>query len=140
MKYLSISQIVLSVLMLVVLVLLLADKPAQAPNVLGGGNYAYNSTTTMDWNIGTSATAGGSKLLKTGSGVLRTVVINNETAGLINFYDATSTNHGDHATTTLFKVPASLAEGDYELNVAFSRGLLAEYQSSNVASSTVISE
>lgn len=93
------------------------------------------ATTTYSFG---SVSANGSKLLKTGSGVLSAVIITNETAGSINFYDGTTTSaHALHATTTLFNASASLAENEYEINVAFTRGLLLEFPSTNVASATI---
>lgn len=124
---------------LVVLVVLVAVSLIKSPSVeqpvLGnfGGEAAYATTTDQF----AAATVGSSKVLKTGPGVLEHVVITNETAGSFNLYDATSTKHGDHATTTLAKISASLAEGTYDFQVAFSRGLLVEFQSTNVASSTI---
>lgn len=100
-----------------------------------GGEAAY-ATTTDEFG---AVVVGGSKLLKTGPGVLEHIVITNETAGSFNVYDATSTNtnHRNHATTTIAKISASLAEGSYDFQVAFARGLLIEFQSTNIASSTI---
>ncbi len=101
----------------------------------GGGYYA---TTTIDWNIGAGgAVPGYSKLLKNGPGLLGSVIIVTDTAGALEFYDATSTSHGHHATTTLMKVPSALAEGTYTIDANFFRGLLVVYTTSNVASSTI---
>lgn len=97
-----------------------------------GGYYA---TTTASF----PATAvGGNKLLKNGPGILGSVVIVNETAGVLNFYDATTTgSHTNHPTTTITTIPASLAEGTYTFDVTFSRGLIVEFPSTNMASSTI---
>jgi len=112
-----------------------------------GGDYTATKLGTQ-WSESNSATStsqfgsvavGGSRQLKVGPGVLTGFVITNETAGSYNLYDATSTDHGNHATTTLVNVYANLAEGQYSnMNIAFSRGLLIEFQSTNLASSTVL--
>lgn len=95
------------------------------------------NTSTSTYSFGTTV-AGSNRQLKTTAGVLTAVVITNETAGSFSLYDATSTNHGNHATTTLFTASPNLAEGTYILNVGFSRGLLFETQSANVASGTIL--
>lgn len=112
-----------------------------------GGDYTATKLGSQ-WNESNMATStnqfgsvvvGGSRQLKVGSGVLTGFVITNETAGSFNLYDATSTDHGDHATTTLVNAYANLAEGQYtDLNIAFRRGLLIEHQSTNVASGTIL--
>lgn len=95
----------------------------------------YKATTTHDFG---SVAVGGSKVLKTGSGLLGSLVITNSTAGSLNFYDATTTvNGGVYGTTTLAKIGASLAAGSYIFDVAFSKGLIVEFQSTNVASGTI---
>lgn len=131
------SLLVVWGLVVVVLLGVLVLRPApKSGAVLGnfGAEAAYGTTTDQ---FGTVA-VGGSKVLKTGPGVFEHVVITNETAGSFNVYDATTTGpHADHATTTLAKISASLAEGTYDFELAFSRGLLVEFQSTNVASSTI---
>lgn len=110
-------------------------KTATLGNIqTGGGDYATSTDQFGSLSIGST------KVLKTGQGVLTGIMITNETAGSFNLYDATSTNHGDHATTTLIKVYANLAEGDYIVpnGIAFTRGLLFETQSTNIASATIM--
>ena len=129
----KLKQIIIGVLLAIV-ALLGGDY---ASTKLGSNWNESNMSTTTD-QFG-SVSVGSSRQLKVGSGVLTGFVITNETAGSFNLYDATSTKHGDHATTTLIKVYASLAEGQYtDLNIGFSRGLLLEHQSTNIASGTVL--
>lgn len=101
---------------------------------------AYNSTTTdSTWNAA-ALISGGSKVLKVGPGTFGSVIITNSTAGSFNVYDATTTvNGGIYGTTTLARIPASLAAGTYTFDSSFGRGLLIEFQSSNVASGTITS-
>ena len=130
----SICCFVLVILTSVFFIVIKSDK--NGSKSLGGvaQGQSYMSTTTHDFG---TVSAGSSKLLKNGDGEFGSVIITNSTAGSFNLYDATSTNHGDHATTTLAKVGASLAAGTYIFDVVFSRGLLVEFQSSNIASSTI---
>jgi len=120
----------------VVGVLVLAFTFNRIPVSLSGvtSGQSYMATTTHDFG---TVSVGSRKLLKGGAGEFGSVIITNSTAGSFNLYDATSTNHGDHATTTLAKIGASLAAGTYVFDVSFSRGLLVEFQSTNVASGTI---
>jgi len=78
---------------------------------------------------GASTTAG---TIKTGYGSLGSVVITGAAAGVLNFYDATTTNSAKRdatqATSTLLvaSLPASLAAGTYTFDVTFSRGLIVD--------------
>ena len=79
------------------------------------------------------------KVLKTGSGQLSMVTITKSTAGIINFYDATTTgSHADHATTTVGVIEASAPATTYFYYAGFSRGLIAEWGGNGVASSTIL--
>lgn len=127
----KLKQIIISVLLLIVAAL---GGGTVANNLGSSYGDATSATSTSSFAI---PTVGSFKVLKTGPGVLSKVVITNETAGAFNLYDATSTNHGDHATTTLINVYANMIEGSHELNIAFARGLIVEFQSTNVASSTI---
>ena len=82
----------------------------------------YNATSTSSNGAGLPARS----VIKTSPGALGSVVITGATTGIINFFDATSTNHANHATTTIASIPASAAAGTYTFDVAFSRGLLVE--------------
>lgn len=108
------------------------SQPASFAGVMGT---PYKATTTDNFG---SVSVGGFKRLKTGSGVLGSLIITNSTAGSLNFYDATTTvNGGVYGTTTLAKIAPSLAAGTYIFDVAFTKGLLVEFQSTNVASGTI---
>lgn len=70
--------------------------------------------------------------IKTYAGVLDTVVITGASTGVINFYDATTTNASlrfPQATSSqkvIAQIPASAAAQPYHFNVAFSQGLISE--------------
>lgn len=115
-------------------------KVHNGSSLLGYGSVSeasYSTTTSSSWNTA-AATTGGFKLLKTGSGMLDSVIITNESAGSFTLYDATTTVNGAvYGTTTLAKVYASMAEDSYHYGTWFNYGLIVEFQSSNVASSTI---
>lgn len=109
-------------------------------DVLGQATYQSQATTTIGTYCGEN---GRFSVIKTGPGTLANVVIVNESSGVINFYDGTTTtSHADHATKTITVIPASLAEGTYIYNVAFSRGLIADIPATAtcMASSTITFE
>lgn len=135
-------------ILLIITVLILAfigylsfnkDTNISSINLGSIGSDSYLATSTIDASWTTAAAGlGGFKVIKNGPGVVGSVIITNETTGSFTLYDATTTAaHSDHATTTLIKVYPSMAEGTYILDVAFSRGLIAEFQSTSVASSTI---
>lgn len=98
----------------------------------------YQSTTTdSTWNTPATVT-GGFKLLCSGPGTLGSVIVTNETAGRLNIYNGTTTlSHPTHPTTTLANVYPSQAENAYPYDSVASIGLIAEFQSPNVASATI---
>lgn len=84
----------------------------------------YHATTTRTYN-GIAMT--NLSVLQTGAGALGSVVITGAAAGVINIYDATSTQtNASWATTTLATIPASAAAGTYTFDVIFQKGLLIE--------------
>ncbi|EFX61749.1 hypothetical protein DAPPUDRAFT_121050 [Daphnia pulex] len=108
-----------------------SDKELSLAGALNGTNKA--TTTGATWDPMRF------KVLKTGTGSLSQVVITNSTAGIINFYDATTTgSHIDHATTTIGIIEASAGETTYFFDAGFSRGLVAEWGGNGVASSTIL--
>lgn len=140
----DIIKIVIGLVIVALLVLSQGDKNNSVVGSIDDGG-AYTSTTTdSSWNTPAQSTSR-FKLLKTGPGILGSILINNETAGSFTLYDATTTatttrmltEAGAIATSTLAKVYASMAEGTYVYDTAFTWGLIAEFQSSNVASSTI---
>lgn len=108
---------------------------------LGDGDLISGIATTTGSSFnGQAAIVGGFKMLRSGYGVLDCVIISNETLGSFTLYDGTTTTNGAiYATTTLFTVYPSLAENQYCPEIQFLRGLVMEFQSPNVASSTIYS-
>lgn len=123
-KYLS---GLLNVVMIVVIVWfgvsVFSEKTVpQAQPVLGGYDMAYNSTTTP-------SISGAMLMVKTGQGLLHTVVIGVTSATTFELRNATSTT--DVASTTLLSMAASPVIGsDMILDVAFDRGLAIVFPAS----------
>jgi len=85
----------------------------------------YLSTSTRSAVLGVALTS--PTTLRTGTGLLGSVIITGAGAGQLNLYDGTSTAaHADYATTTLVTFPLSAAAGTYTFDVVFSRGLVYE--------------
>lgn len=129
-----------------VLTLVLQNNGVNAPivgNVVAGGE--LQSTTTSNTFNTPAETVGGFKILACGAGMLGSVNLTNETTGSFTLYDATSTRNAavvatDGSTvgsTTLAKIYASTAEGNYAYNSRFKHGLIVEFQSPSIASSTI---
>jgi mannose/fructose/N-acetylgalactosamine-specific phosphotransferase system component IID len=88
----------------------------------------YYSTSTRSMPTGAALT--NLTKLRTGSGILGSVVITGAGAGQITLYDATTTNSSLRtklATTTIVNIPASTAAGTYTFDVVFNDGLIFEY-------------
>jgi hypothetical protein len=135
---------VLSTIVTVVLVLIgvyfIVPKSGEGLKVGNAVNDNIATSTDSTWDATCAAGGPRQKLLKNGFGTLSSVIILTETAGSIRLVDATSTNHGHYATSTVMDItiPASLAEGAYPLNVVFNRGLLAVCTgSTNIGTSTI---
>jgi len=100
---------------------------------LAGGT-AFGATTTVS--------VLGKGLVKTGQGSLGSVVITGANTGILNFYDATTSNvnkrTGNKATSTILlaSIPASLAAGTYTFDIAFYTGLFVS-QKGTAPTSTV---
>lgn len=93
---------------------------------------SYEATTTRSHD-GTALT---SRTLSQGFGTLGSVVVVG-TGGAVTFYDATTTsNHSDHATTSIANLPTSLSVGTYTFDIKYTRGLVMVVDS-GVGTSTV---
>lgn len=133
------SGIILGIVILVALVIIIGlVTDEKSPNSKTGSimdGQAYNSTTTDTFG---AEIVGAFKVLKVGYGNLGSVVITTSTAGSFNLYDASTTVNGAvYGTTTLAKIGASAAAGTYTFDTTFTKGLVVEFQSTNLASSTI---
>ena len=118
-----------SVVVIIVLAVLLVGTGMQNNQpTLGSVDYGgeYQGTTTSTGRFPTTVT------LKTGNGALGSVVITGAAAGVINIYDATTSNvlarTGNTPTSTIYlaSIPASAAAGTYTFDRVFFTGLVVD--------------
>ena len=102
----------------------------------------YNATSTAG-NVVFGATITGDKLVKTGYGQLGSVVVTGANTGIVNFYNATTSNvlarTGNPATSTILlaSLPASAAAATYTFDVSFTTGLLVELEAGTMPTTTI---
>jgi len=102
------------------------------------GSVDFESAGYMSTSTDSNFSAGTGKLLKTGSGILGSVVVTLGSSAPLVIYDATTTIHTDSATTTLVNFKTTATAGTYTFDVTFNKGLLIVGASSvGMASSTV---
>lgn len=106
------------------------------------GNDYRSTTTAASTAFGTAIT--GNTLIKTGSGSFGGVIVTGANTGIVNFYDATTTDvtkrASNIATSSILitSLPASLAAGDYTgYDVSFNTGLYIDLVSGNMPTTTV---
>lgn len=99
-------------------------------SVAAGGN-EYQATSTAPNSVYGAFTSG-ARLLKTGQGALGSVIITGAGAGVLNFYDATTTVISQRITSTstvlIASIPASAAAGTYTFDAEFTDGLIVDIQ------------
>lgn len=102
----------------------------------------YNATSTAASSV-YGATITGDAVIKSSRGSLGSVVITGANTGIVNLYDATTTDvnkrTGQKATSTILiaSLPASLAAGTYVFDMVFTDGLLLDVVSGSIATSTI---
>ncbi len=86
----------------------------------------------------------GDQLLKTGRGTLSAVIITGANTGVLNFYNATTSNvllrTGNIASSTILlaSFPASTVAGEYMLDAVFTTGLLLELETGLMPTTTIM--
>lgn len=101
----------------------------------------YTSTSTAQNSVYGAITGPGR--IKSGFGSLGTIVITGANTGIINLYDATTTDvtkrTGNVATSTILiaSIPSSLVAGDYVYDVSLSYGLYLDLVSGNMPTTTI---
>lgn len=101
-------------IVLAIAVIIVATKPATVS--LGDiGTGPYSSETITSSNSDDNQILGG-------NGVLGSIFIASSSAAAMSFYDGTASTTG----TLLFTLPASLAQGDYKLDIAVRKGLIVD--------------
>ena len=102
-----------------------------------GGYTGYSSLkgSAADGNYATTTSTGrftALSLLRSGPGILNGVTVTGAAAGVVNFYDATTSSAllraSSQSTSTILiaNLPASLVAGNYPFEINFSRGLLVD--------------
>lgn len=103
----------------------------------------YQSTSTAASTLFGAQNAQTS-LLKTGQGSLAQVVITGANTGVLNFYNATTTDinkrTGNTATSSILiaSFPASTVAGTYTFDAVFTTGLVYDVYSGNVPTTTIM--
>lgn len=131
-------------LVILVSVYLGGVKNRSEKNVFGDsvGN-ASQSTTTAPTTAGIPSnaifpvTSTGFTRLACGPGSLASVIITKTSNATLGFYDGTTTDHRDRATTTLAEFNTTTA-GEYPFNANFTLGLIVTSASSVGAASSTI--
>ena len=139
-SYYSVIAIVLASALAVFLASTWASQTALG-SVTEGNDYI--ATSTAPNNVYGAQTAQTS-LLKTGSGSLGQVVITGANTGILNFYNATTSNinlrTGNVATSSilLLSIPASAAAGDFIVDARFSTGLIYDLYGGIMPTTTIL--
>lgn len=141
-KTLSYSIAVLAVMIAFVGAFVVMTYRADTSLAAVGIGNEYIATSTAQ-NSMYGANTSQSFLIATGQGSLGTVIVSGANTGIVNFYDATTTNvskrTGQPATSTilLFSMPASLAAGSYPIDVQFTTGLIMDLNGGNMPTTTI---
>lgn len=139
---LTLPTFVLSTLFVAIILFVgwLGIRPAEGSVAIGN---AYSATSTAPSKVYGAQTNTSQNILS-GSGTLGSVVITGANTGIINFWDATTTNSslrtGQVATsslTLLASIPASTVAGTYTLDVEFKTGLVYDVYSGIMPTTTI---
>lgn len=128
-------------LIAVTLAMLVLQNPREAYGSIRVGD-EYMATSTAANSV-YGATITGDALIRTGQGQLGSVIITGAGTGIINLYNATTSNvlarTGQPATSTILiaSFPASTAAGTYTFDTTFTTGLLVELESGVMSTSTI---
>lgn len=101
----------------------------------------YIATSTAANSVYGGFTSG--RVLKTGTGTFGSVVITGANTGIVNFYNATTSNvnqrTGQKASSTILmaSIPASAAAGTYTIDGLFTDGLLVVLEGGNMPTTTI---
>ena len=129
-------------LLVAITFVMLMQRPDSAYGSIRVGDELTATSTASHAMYGSTIT--GDRLIKTGQGVLGSVVITGGTGtGIWNIYNATTsiiTNRtGQVATSTILlaSFPAGTAAGTYTFDIEYTTGLLIELESGVMATSTI---
>ena len=113
-----------------------------ASTIMGNDYMATSTAANSFFGASVGANPTGS-IIKTGAGTLASVVIMGANTGVMNFYDATTTNilarTGNTSTSSILiaSFSPSATVGTYTLDVEFSTALLLELNTGVFATSTI---
>lgn len=119
----------------------LFDRSEQAQGSVIVGNEYIATSTAQNTLYGATITS--SRIIKTGYGALAQVTITGANTGVVNFYNATTSNilqrASNKATSTILlaSFPASTAAGTYTFDAEFSDGLFIVIEG-NAPTSTIM--
>lgn len=138
MKQIILCSLIIGVLVFVGFQLIYTEQVNIASVSQGSG---YNATSTAGGAVYGAFT--GDQLLKTGWGTLGSVVITGANTGIVNFYNATTSNvlartkNIASSTILMASMPASLVAGTYVFDTVFTSGLLVELESGIMPTTTI---
>lgn len=137
---LNYSLLAIGILLLAVFIGWLGIRPAVGSVSVSND---YNATTTAPSNVYGAQNAQTS-LIRTGYGSFGSVIVTGANTGVMNFWDATTTNvnlrTGQVATSSLrllASLPASVAAGTYTFDVLFTTGLIYDVFGGTIATTTI---
>lgn len=126
----------------VAFLLAVIQGPREAIGSARPGDEYMATSTAGSTAYGATVTSG--RMIKRGAGVLGTVVITGANTGVVNFYDATTTNvslrTGNKATSTILiaSFPASAAAGTYVFDDGVNDGIYIDLVSGTMPTTTVL--
>ena len=128
-------------LLLAVTIAMVFQQPRGAQGSIRIGDELQATSTAPSSAYG--ATISGDTLIKTGTGALGSVIITGANTGIVNFYNATTSDvnkrTGQVATSTILlaSFPASTAAGTYVFDTQFTYGLYIDLISGAMPTTTV---
>jgi len=125
--------------LLLLSVLSFGNTPEKSQETLKGRASDYTATSTASNGLYGAFT--GDQLVKTGHGTLGSVVITGANTGIVNFYNATTSDATKRVTASstilIASFPASTVAGTYTFDASFTDGLLVELESGLIPTSTI---
>ena len=124
--------------------LLGSQTPKTYGSTIMGNDYNATSTAAVADFGGMVSTGANGTIIKSLSGAFGSVVITGANTGVLNFYDATTTNILNRTNNTstssilITSFPANTAAGTYTFDVEFSTALLIDLDSGAMPTTTIM--
>ena len=128
-----------SALVISAVVLLFQNAQPTLASTIQGNEYLA-TTTGNGANFGSWSTG---RLVRTGSGSLAQITVTGANTGMVNIYDATTTNVNNRtnnpATSTILiaSLPVSLVAGTYTFDAEYKTGLFVDLVSGTMPTTTI---